>query len=151
MTDGENGYHLVLPFFRTPSADANPNDPPPRPILINLGFIKKEVADLGTSHIKIPQGEVELEGMLRTAGQGELSQKKAGKKPTMFTPDNDPVRGEWFWMDAGGFALYYSTKELGDVMPLICDLTYGEPTSPFSFFSFALSLFFFYEIRNQAS
>lgn len=63
---------------------------------------------------------------MRTAGHGELSQKKAGKKPTMFTPDNDPVKGEWFWMDAGGFALYYSTKELGDVMPLICDLTYGE-------------------------
>jgi hypothetical protein len=80
--------------------------------------------------IKIPQGEVELEGMLRR-GRGESAEKRsAGKKPSVFTPDNDEMIGEWFWIDAGGFAEYYSNERTGDVMPLICDLTYGQSSSP---------------------
>lgn len=124
IIEGDNGYHLVLPFLRTPN---DKHGPRPRAILINLGFIKKELIDeQGMRAIKIPQGEVELEGMLRR-GRGESAEKRAaGKKPSVFMPDNDYELGEWFWMDAGGFAEYYSNKDTGDVMPLICDLTYGQ-------------------------
>ncbi|HYC14390.1 MAG TPA: SURF1 family cytochrome oxidase biogenesis protein, partial [Stellaceae bacterium] len=42
-----------------------------------------------------PSGEIALEGILRSAPEG---------RPGSFVPDNDPVRGEWYYMDLTAMA-----------------------------------------------
>lgn len=126
--EGEGGYHLILPFLRSPNPDVphNPSDPPPAPILVNLGFVTEAVGKAGPNAIHIPVGEVELEGMMRTEGSGEIAQKKKGKKPTLWTPDNEPEERNWYWTDVAEFAEYYSTPAVGEVLPVLCDSVYGS-------------------------
>jgi surfeit locus 1 family protein len=142
--EGEGGYHLILPFLRSPSPTASPSDPLPKPILINLGFVTEAAGKAGPNAIHIPAGEVEIEGMMRTEGSGVIAQTKKGKKPTFWTPDNEPEERNWYWMDVAGFAEYYSTEAVGDVLPVLCDSVYGMPSPfrsrfPFPFFTLALS------------
>lgn len=90
----------------------------------------KSIADKGVEHLHLPEGEVTIEAMMRTVGKGEHLASKAGKKPNMFTPDNQPDKGEWFWPDARAMAEYYSSDAAGEVLPVMADVVYGESPSP---------------------
>lgn len=76
-----HGAHVVTPLVRKDGTT----------VLIDRGFITKDRATSGD--YSKPQGEVEVLGMLR------LSQPR-----NIFTPDNKPKGGEWYWMDVDAMA-----------------------------------------------
>lgn len=85
VRDGENGYQVVTPLER--SGDAST-------VLVARGWIAKDrkehksrVADA------LPRGEVAVQGLLR-----------APWKKNMFTPDNRPETGEFYFPDVEGMA-----------------------------------------------
>jgi surfeit locus 1 family protein len=80
MRDGVEGYHVITPFERGPDDDK---------VLISRGWIDKGMKD----HKKrgegsLPQGEIELEGLLREPF-----------KKNSFTPDNAPDKNEYYFPD----------------------------------------------------
>lgn len=101
----------------------------PKPILVNLGFVPSSlIQPFNLGALRLPVGEVELEGMLRNEGLGKLSSAKKGK-PTMWTPDNDEKARNWYWVDTERFAEYFRNENpaggWGVVEPVLVDVIYG--------------------------
>ncbi|KAK4452897.1 SURF1 family-domain-containing protein [Podospora aff. communis PSN243] len=80
MRDGEQGYMVVTPLER----DGDPG----ATVLVNRGWISKKVADQSSRPESLPKGEVRVEGMLRQPW-----------KKNMFTPENRPDKGEFYFPD----------------------------------------------------
>lgn len=80
MYDGEQGYMVVTPLER----DGDPG----ATVLVNRGWISKTKADQSKRPESLPQGEVRVEGMLRQPW-----------KKNMFTPENRPDKGEFYFPD----------------------------------------------------
>jgi hypothetical protein len=102
----------------------------PKPILVNLGFVPSSlVQPFNLDALRLPVGEVELEGMLRNEGLGKLSSAKKGK-PTSWTPDNDEKGRNWYWVDTERFAEYFRNDSpaegWGEVEPVLVDVIYGR-------------------------
>lgn len=111
-------------------AASKPVQHEPKPILVNLGFVPSSlVQPFNLQSLRLPAGEVELEGMLRNEGLGKLSSAKKGK-PTSWTPDNDEKGRNWYWVDTERFAEYYRNSNpaggWGDVEPVLVDVIYGK-------------------------
>lgn len=79
MLDGHDGYMVVTPLERDDGAST---------VLVNRGWISKEHRDQRTRPQGLPRGEVEVEGLLREPW-----------KKNMFTPDNKPEKGEFYFPD----------------------------------------------------
>ncbi|KAI8981376.1 SURF1-domain-containing protein [Trametes punicea] len=95
VRDGTIGYHLIVPFVRTDGST----------VLVDRGFVSRELAQTARRIQDQERGEVEILGMLRTA-QGRNA----------FTPDNNPQKGEWYWADVGALA-EHAGGEAADVQP----------------------------------
>lgn len=80
MRDGEQGYIVVTPLER----DGDPGST----VLVNRGWVSKKLADRGKRPDSLPKGEVRVEGMLREPW-----------KKNMFTPENRPDKGEFYFPD----------------------------------------------------
>lgn len=80
MRDGEQGYMVVTPLER----DGDPG----ATVLVNRGWVSKRMADQARRPDSLPQGEVRVEGMLRQPW-----------KKNLFTPDNRPEKGEFYFPD----------------------------------------------------
>ncbi|KAH6648707.1 surfeit locus protein [Truncatella angustata] len=81
MRDGEDGYMVVTPLEREGGEGAT--------VLVNRGWIsKKHRAQNSRGPGALPQGEVVVEGLLREPW-----------KKNMFTPDNRPDIGEFYFPD----------------------------------------------------
>ncbi|KAK3693795.1 SURF1 family-domain-containing protein [Podospora appendiculata] len=80
MRDGEQGYMVVTPLEREGGPEAT--------VLVNRGWISKKLEDQRARPDSVKPGEVRIEGMLR----------KPWKK-NMFTPDNRPDIGEFYFPD----------------------------------------------------
>ena len=81
MRDGEQGYMVVTPLER--------DDDPTATVLVHRGWISKKMADQKLRDPEaLPQGEVTVEGMLRTPW-----------KKNFFTPENRPDRWEFYFPD----------------------------------------------------
>jgi len=80
MRDGELGYMVITPLAR----DSDPG----ATVLVNRGWISKKLADQSLRPESLPKGEVRVEGMLRQPW-----------KKNMFTPDNRPDKGEFYFPD----------------------------------------------------
>jgi surfeit locus 1 family protein len=80
MRDGEQGYMVVTPLER----DGDPG----ATVLVNRGWISKKLADQSSRPESLPKGEVRVEGMLRQPW-----------KKNMFTPENRPDKGEFYFPD----------------------------------------------------
>ncbi|KAK3363591.1 SURF1 family-domain-containing protein [Lasiosphaeria hispida] len=79
--DGEQGYMVVTPLERDGDPDAK--------VLVNRGWISKKLADQRKRHPDaLPRDEVRVEGLLRQPW-----------KKNMFTPDNKPQTGEFYFPD----------------------------------------------------
>lgn len=89
VKDGEQGFMVVTPFeMEVPEGWSGP---PPPPVLVNRGWISKTLADQRTRRRRgggLVEGTVRVEGLLR----------KPWKK-NMFTPDNRPDKGEFYFPD----------------------------------------------------
>ncbi|KAL0937945.1 SURF1 family protein [Colletotrichum truncatum] len=79
MWEGEQGYMVVTPLEREGDGTT---------VLVNRGWISKEMADQRKRPYGLPTGEVTVEGLLREPW-----------KKNMFTPDNRPDRWEFFFPD----------------------------------------------------
>lgn len=78
LHDSKDGYLVVTPLERGEAGEAT--------ILVNRGWIAKKFKDRNTR--PLPQGLVTVEGLLR-----------APWKKNMFTPDNSPRTGEFYFPD----------------------------------------------------
>ncbi|PSS05461.1 hypothetical protein PHLCEN_2v3841 [Hermanssonia centrifuga] len=94
------GYHLIVPLVR----------PDGSTVLVDRGFVSKEHVDI-TSSLRIGDAneEVEVLGMLRT-----------GQVRNIFTPDNHPEKGEWYWADVNSIAEYAGGEKAG-VQPVFVE------------------------------
>lgn len=79
IQNGENGYLVITPLEREGSGST---------ILVNRGWISKKMANQQKRPDGLPQGEVTVSGLLR----------KPFKK-NMFTPDNRPETGDFYFPD----------------------------------------------------
>jgi surfeit locus 1 family protein len=79
MMDGQDGYMVVTPLERDDGAST---------VLVNRGWISKKHRDQKTRPMGLPMGEVEVEGLLREPW-----------KKNMFTPENKPEKGEFYFPD----------------------------------------------------
>ncbi|ROV96673.1 hypothetical protein VSDG_05577 [Cytospora chrysosperma] len=87
MRDGEDGYMVVTPLDRREEGEGTS-------VLVNRGWIPKRLRDQRSrSKESMPEGEVHVEGLLR----------KPWKK-NMFTPDNRPDKGEFYFPDVAQMA-----------------------------------------------
>ncbi|KAI0019088.1 SURF1-domain-containing protein [Xylariomycetidae sp. FL0641] len=83
MRDGEDGFMVVTPLERV--AD----DGSPATVLVNRGWISRKLRDQrARAPEALPTGEVVVEGLLREPW-----------KKNMFTPDNRPDKGEFYFPD----------------------------------------------------
>ncbi|OAA75150.1 Surfeit locus 1 [Akanthomyces lecanii RCEF 1005] len=78
MRDGQDGYMVVTPLERKDGST----------ILVNRGWISKKHRDQRSRPQGLPAGEVTVEGLLREPW-----------KKNMFTPDNRPDKGEFYFPD----------------------------------------------------
>lgn len=100
MRDGEQGFMVVTPLER---ADGST-------VLVNRGWIPKRLKDQrARAKDSLPRGEVTVEGLLR----------KPWKK-NMFTPENRPDKGEFYFPDVKQMA------ELTGAQPVWIEATMGE-------------------------
>lgn len=87
MRDGEDGYMVVTPLDRREEGQGSS-------VLVNRGWIPKRLRDQRRrSQDSMPEGEVQVEGLLR----------KPWKK-NMFTPNNRPDIGEFYFPDVAQMA-----------------------------------------------
>ncbi|KAL2023514.1 hypothetical protein VTK56DRAFT_2122 [Thermocarpiscus australiensis] len=80
VRDGEQGYMVVTPLERAGDEGAT--------VLVNRGWVSKKMADQSRRPDSLPSGEVRVEGMLRRPW-----------KKNLFTPDNRPDKGEFYFPD----------------------------------------------------
>ncbi|KUI73456.1 Cytochrome oxidase assembly protein shy1 [Cytospora mali] len=100
MRDGEDGYMVVTPLERKEEGEGST-------VLVNRGWIPKRLRDQRRrSKDSMPEGEVKVEGLLR----------KPWKK-NMFTPDNRPDKGEFYFPDVAQMA------ELSGAQPVWIEAT----------------------------
>jgi surfeit locus 1 family protein len=82
MRDGQNGYFVITPLERNGEGEEGTT------ILVNRGWISKKMASQRRRPEGLPRGKVTVEGLLR----------KPFRK-NMFTPDNRPDKGEFYFPD----------------------------------------------------
>lgn len=105
VRDGETGYMVITPLER----DGDPG----ATVLVNRGWISKKLADQKNRPDSLPQGEVRIEGMLRQPW-----------KKNMFTPENKPETGEFYFPDVMQMAALTGSQ------PVWIEQTMGKLSSP---------------------
>jgi surfeit locus 1 family protein len=79
-----------------------------RLLIVNRGWVPLDRKDPHSRAAGQIEGPVAVEGLLRLAGG----------KPSMFTPDNEPGRDMWFWVDLPAMA---RAAGVGTVLPFYLD------------------------------
>ena len=94
---GEQGFHIITPFRLVDGAI----------LLVDRGFVPTDRAAPATRQAGELQGRVIVTGLLRLPeGSG------------WFTPDNEPQRNSWFWIDLPAMA---KAAGLAQVLPFYVD------------------------------
>ncbi|EPS36839.1 hypothetical protein H072_9643 [Dactylellina haptotyla CBS 200.50] len=98
LRDGNNGYVVITPLDRSLDNAST--------ILVNRGWIPKELADKRKRYKAggeraLPSNEILVEGLLREA-----------PKKNMFTPDNQPEKGQWYFPDVKEMAAWVGSQEV---------------------------------------
>ena len=94
--DGQPGYQVVTPLDRS---DEFPGNKGNSTVLINRGWIPKDKADHRVRPEGLPQGTVVVEGL----------QREPWKK-NMFTPDNNPAEGKFYFPDVYEMAAFAGSQ-----------------------------------------
>lgn len=85
LHDGEDGYMVITPLERKDEFDGYKGN---ATILICRGWIPKDKAAQTARSEGLPRGDVVVEGLLREPW-----------KKNMFTPENKPAEGKWYFPD----------------------------------------------------
>jgi surfeit locus 1 family protein len=98
------GYDVVMPLVRPDGGST---------ILVNRGFVSRDMVDQFMKVVKSadPSSLVEVCGMISAKGV-----------KNMFTPQNDPVKGNWFWADANAMSAYAGGEQNGVQAVLIDEI-----------------------------
>jgi surfeit locus 1 family protein len=96
---GEAGFHIVTPFLLADGAT----------LLVDRGFVPTDHKAPDTRAESEPQGIVSVTGLVRLPSEG---------KPSWFTPDNDPARNSWFYVDLAAMGKAAGVER---VLPLYVD------------------------------
>ncbi|KAG0359271.1 surf-like protein, partial [Gamsiella multidivaricata] len=99
--DGQPGYFIITPFERSNGSK----------ILVRRGWVPREKKDQSTRLEGLPQGEVVVEGLLRSGEQ----------KASSFVPENSPEKNEWYSLDLETMA------ELSGSQPVIVETLLDTP------------------------
>lgn len=99
MHEGHDGYLVVTPLEREGEST----------ILVNRGWISKKLGDQQSRKKGLPEGQVTVEGLLRSPW-----------KKNMFTPANKPSEGKFYFPDV------YQMAELSGSQPIWVEATTGE-------------------------
>jgi len=91
--EGRVGVHLLAPFHLQSGGT----------VFVNLGWVPQE----GTQTAEVPAGVQTLTGVVQVPYQG------------MFTPDNDPAQGFWYWADVAALA---QNAGVTDAAPVVVTL-----------------------------
>ncbi|KAG9055714.1 surf-like protein [Serendipita sp. 407] len=112
-----NGYHLLTPLARK-----SPTSPQASTILVNRGFVSDMTAlavEMDASRFSQRLGEdgiIEIRGMISPPFV-----------PSLFTPENNPEKGEWIWTDIPAL-VERSGGQDEDVQGVLVDVTFeGGP------------------------
>ncbi|KAF8973648.1 mitochondrial protein required for respiration [Flammula alnicola] len=76
VRDGVHGVHVITPLIRENGST----------VLVDRGFVSNDF--ISSINSQAEEGEVEVLGMLRNS-----------QPRNVFTPDNDPENGKWYWTD----------------------------------------------------
>ncbi|KAG0254462.1 surf-like protein [Mortierella polycephala] len=98
--DGQPGYFLITPFERTNGSK----------ILVRRGWVPREKKDQATRQEGLVEGEVTVEGLLRTGEQ----------KASSLVPENNPEKNEWYSLDAEAMAKQSDSQPV--VVEMILDI-----------------------------
>jgi surfeit locus 1 family protein len=79
-------------------------------VLVDKGFVSRQFVN----SLPEVEGEVEILGLLRTS-----------QKRNLFTPDNKPAEGEWYWADVDKMAEYAGGEKAG-VQPVLVEEIFGK-------------------------
>lgn len=101
--DGQPGYFLITPFVRTNGGSK---------ILVRRGWVPRDKKDQSTRLEGLTEGEVTVEGLLRTGEQ----------KASSFVPENSPEKNEWYSLDLETMA-----KQVG-AQPVVVETILGNQT-----------------------
>lgn len=88
---GRAGYHVVTPLELVDGAT----------VLVNRGWVPLDLKASGTRPQGQPSGVVTLDAVLR-----------AGGRPSPWTPDNDPAKGVWHYLDVPAMAKQAKLKDV---------------------------------------
>ncbi|KAJ3354193.1 surf-like protein [Allomyces javanicus] len=91
VRDGENGFHIVAPYTTTTGTR----------LLVNRGWIANGKASSTTARFSEP-------GPRRIVGLAKLP----GEKPSSWTPDNEPSKNQWYWIDVADMSKRAQTQAL---------------------------------------
>ena len=100
--DGEDGFVVVTPLERDNAST----------VLVNRGWVSKKVHAQKDRPLGLPQGTVTLEGLLREPW-----------KKNMFTPDNKPEEGRFYFPDV------YQMAEFSGSQPVWIEQIMGKEGS----------------------
>ncbi|GAA6010015.1 hypothetical protein JCM11491_005830 [Sporobolomyces phaffii] len=98
--DGQIGYHVITPLVRGEGKDT---------IMVNRGFVKREVKDAKDRPAGLTTEKVEIIGMLRDQ-----------EPPNSFTPTNDPSRDQWVFSNIAEMAQHTGSE------PVLVDEIYSD-------------------------
>lgn len=98
MHDGQSGYQVITPLERK---DQFPGNKGNSTVLVNRGWIPKDKAPHQMRPQGLPQGVVTVEGLLRVPW-----------KKNMFTPDNKPQEGKFYFPDVYEMAEHVGSQPI---------------------------------------
>lgn len=88
--DGDNGFQVITPLDRGEDGTT---------VLVNRGWISKKLMKQAARTEGLPNGQVTVEGLLREPF-----------KKNMFTPDNKPEKGEFYFPDVKEMAEFAGSQ-----------------------------------------
>jgi surfeit locus 1 family protein len=92
--EGEAGAHVLTPFELSKNGDR---------ILINRGWVPRNKQNASERLEGQITGEIPIEGLSRLSDP---------KKPSYFTPENEPAKRTWFWLDLPSMSKQMNTKQI---------------------------------------
>lgn len=103
--DGVQGYQLITPLVRRDGST----------ILVDRGFVSRNfTSGRQIKDVFCPTGNVKILGILRTKLQNK----------NLFTPENKPETGEWYWFDLNQLAEYFG-KNNKALQPVFLEEVFG--------------------------
>ena len=99
--DGQPGYFLITPLERIDNGSK---------ILVRRGWVPRDKKDQSTRLEGLTEGQVTVEGLLRTGEQ----------KASSFVPENNPGKNEWYSLDVDAMASQV------DAQPVVVEMILGN-------------------------